>query len=184
MFRQSLDISKKLAAADPNNVAWQHDLAVSYSNLGDLEKTSGNLDEARSWYQQFLDIRKKLAAADPNNAAWQRDLAFSYNRLGDVAGVSGNLDEARSWYRQSLDIIKKLAVADPDNAGWQRDLIASEMQLAVVAGEAQQPVLARIHIQAAKAVLARLDAAELLRGDALLAQYRQGIIAFERQLVP
>jgi hypothetical protein len=58
------------------------------------------------------------------------------------------------------------------------------MQLALVhAGLGDLPE-ARRHLAAAKAVLARMDAAGMLRGDARLEQYRQVVAEFERLLPP
>jgi tetratricopeptide (TPR) repeat protein len=182
LFRDSLDIAKKLAATEPGNGPWQHTLSVCYHKLGDVERAAGNLDAARALFRDGLDIARKLAAADPGNAQWQRDFSASYNRLGDVERAAGNLDAARVLFGDSLDISKKLAAADPGNAGWQRDLIAAEVNLALVEAEAQKPAEVRRHLEAARAVLARLDAAGLLRGDALLEQYRQFMLAFERDL--
>jgi tetratricopeptide (TPR) repeat protein len=182
LFADARDIAEKLAAADPDNAQWQRDLSLSYDRVGDMEVAAGKLDAARVLFADSLDIRKKLTAADPSNAQWQRDLSSSYNKLGDLEVAAGKLDEARVLFGYSLDLRKKLAAADPANAQWQRDLIYSEMKLALLAAEAQQPAEARRHLEAAKAVLARLDAAGLLRGDAQLEQNRQGMHAFERKL--
>jgi tetratricopeptide (TPR) repeat protein len=178
---QALEIVRKLAEADPGNAGWQRGLSVSHIKLGDMEKAAGNLDQARAHYKEGLGIMKKLAEADPGNAVWQRDLSVSHERLGDMEGAAGNLDQARA---HRMEIARKLAEADPGNAGWQRDLIASEVNLALVNREQRKLADARRHLDAAKAVLARIDAAGMLRGDALLEQWRQYIAHFERELRP
>src|SRR5688500_18277033 len=35
-YRESLAVSQRLAGADPSNAAWQRDLGVSYSKVGDV----------------------------------------------------------------------------------------------------------------------------------------------------
>ncbi|MGH3980352.1 MAG: hypothetical protein ACRDRZ_15330, partial [Pseudonocardiaceae bacterium] len=69
------------AAADPTNTAWQRDLSVSHSKLGDLAVAAGDLATAGQRFQAALDIRQRLAAADPINAQWQRDLEISQQRV-------------------------------------------------------------------------------------------------------
>jgi hypothetical protein len=104
----------------------------------------------------------------------------SCNKRGDVEMDAGNLDAARALFLEALDIAKRLAAIDPSNAEWQRDLIVSEMRLAWLEAVAQKLVPAQLHLESAKAVLARLDEAGLLRDDVLLVQSRQAIDEFER----
>jgi tetratricopeptide (TPR) repeat protein len=182
LLRDGLALREHLAAMDLNNAEWQRDLSVSYERLGNVETAAGNLDSARALFRDGLDIAKNLADKDPNNAGWQRDLSVSYETLANLEAAAGNLDAARALFRDGLDIAKKLADKDPNNAGWQRDLIASEMRLAQLEADAQKLAEAGHHLEAANAVLARLDAAGLLHGDALLEQYRQVVLDFEHKL--
>jgi hypothetical protein len=47
-YRAGLVIDERLAAADPSNAGWQHDLFVSHSKLGLLEERRQNLAETAS----------------------------------------------------------------------------------------------------------------------------------------
>jgi tetratricopeptide (TPR) repeat protein len=183
-YSRTLEILTKLAEANPGNAEWQRDLSVSHIKLGDIEVAAGNLDQARARYKEGMEIARKLAKADPGNAEWQRDLSVSYDRLGHIEVAAGNLDQARALHTKRMEIARKLAEADPGNAGWQRDLVASEMRLALVNRDQGKLADARRHLDAAKAVLARINAAGMLRGDALLEQYRQDIADLERELRP
>ncbi|MCP4698726.1 MAG: tetratricopeptide repeat protein, partial [Gammaproteobacteria bacterium] len=114
-YQKALEISERIAAADPSSAAAQRDLSVSYERLGDVQISLGNTDAALAHYQKALEIRERLAAADLSSAAAQRDLSMSYKKLGDVQKTSGNLEQANQYYAQAVNINKKLAQADPNN---------------------------------------------------------------------
>jgi tetratricopeptide (TPR) repeat protein len=164
-YTQSLDIRKKLAAADSSDARVQRDLSISYSKLGDVTlQVMGDTAKAIDYYTQGLDIRKKLAAADPSDALPQRDLSIFYNKLGDVnLQVMGDTAKAIDYYTQGLDIRKKLAAADPSNAQAQRDLCASYENLGVL--EQGQ----KNHEQALQWLQLCLDLAEKLDKEGRLA---------------
>ena len=115
----------RLAAEKPNDIAYQRDLSVAYSEVGDVLLVQGNLDEALDSYRSGLAILERLAKADPSHADWQRDLSVSYDKIGDVLLVQGNLADALTSYRGHLAVREQLARADPTNLGWQRDLSVS-----------------------------------------------------------
>ena len=108
-IRTDSTLVKQLAARDPNNAEWQHDLSVSYDNVGDISAARGDRDGALKAYQDGLDIQKQLAARDPNNAEWQRDLSVSYNKIGDISAVRGDRDAALKAYRRMDSTIQEAA---------------------------------------------------------------------------
>ena len=81
LYQESLDIDKRLAAADPSSAERQRDVSVSLVKLGDVLVAQGDLAAARRLYQESLEIAKRLAAADPSSAARQRDAWSSMWRL-------------------------------------------------------------------------------------------------------
>ena len=90
-----------LAAAYPANVGWQGDLSSSFTKLGDVAVTTGELEEARTWFEKALAVSAALANTDSANADWQRRLSISYCRLGDVAAMAGKLEEAKDWFEKA-----------------------------------------------------------------------------------
>jgi tetratricopeptide (TPR) repeat protein len=91
-----------LAAEEPGNIIYQHDVSLALNVVGDVLADQGNLTEALKSYRQGLEIVQRLAKADPNNAVWQRDLSISYEKVGDVLGAEST--EALQSYRDSLTI--------------------------------------------------------------------------------
>src|SRR5918993_153552 len=86
-----MKITAKLAALNPGNAAWQRDLAVSWSRLGEVRLARGDLAGALEAHEKYHPIAERLAAADPGNAERQRDLAVSWSRLGEVRLARGDL---------------------------------------------------------------------------------------------
>jgi tetratricopeptide (TPR) repeat protein len=84
LYRDSLAISERLAAADRGNRARQHALSSSYARIGSVLVAQGKLDEALKVYRLDLDISARLAAADRHNSRWQHDLAAAYLHVGDI----------------------------------------------------------------------------------------------------
>ena len=75
-FRQSLDVRRGLAQADPSNAGWQRDLTVSLIKVGDVLLAQGDPRSALAHGLEAQRIAEKLASLDPSNATWQKDVAF------------------------------------------------------------------------------------------------------------
>jgi len=77
-FGQSLDISRRLTAADPHNAGWQRDLSVSYHKLATLHDRAGDADAAERWFRSCWDVLRRMRDThrhlDPPVAALFRTL--------------------------------------------------------------------------------------------------------------
>jgi len=80
-FQESLELIKRLAAADPSSASLQRDLSVSFNKVGEVLVAQGDLVGARARFQESLELIKRLAAADPSSARLQRDVWASMWRL-------------------------------------------------------------------------------------------------------
>ena len=106
-YKNALDIRERLAAQDPDNADWQHDLSVSHNKLGDIAHAQGDRSDARTAYQNALDIRERLAAQDPNNTEWQRGLAVSYYNIAQLDG-----EDKQSYWDRAYITLNTLKMAD------------------------------------------------------------------------
>jgi len=103
LYRRAIEIGEKHFDADHPN------LAIRYSNLGNVESDLGNLAEARRLYRRAIEIEEKHFDADHPN------LAIRYSNLGTVERDLGNLAEARRLYRRAIEIEEKHFDADHPN---------------------------------------------------------------------
>jgi tetratricopeptide (TPR) repeat protein len=111
--QESLDIARKLAAADPGRAGAKRDLAMSLYRLGDAKLSSGDGPGALAAYQESLDIARKLAAADPGSAEAQRGVSLTLNRLGDVKLRAGDGAGAVAAFEAELQIQRELSKRSP-----------------------------------------------------------------------
>jgi tetratricopeptide (TPR) repeat protein len=109
-------------------------VAGSYSRIGDVQVTQGNLPAAMTMYQKSLATAQQLANAEPDEGRWQRDLSLYYNKIGEVEKARHAFPDALKSYQTSLDVIAKLVQAHPDNTDWQRDLSVTQDRV----GDAQK----------------------------------------------
>jgi lipoprotein NlpI len=72
--------------------------------IGDLERNTDNIADARKAYEETLDIRRGLIARDPTNPELQGDLAASLRRVGSMLLLANKYDEALADYDASIKL--------------------------------------------------------------------------------
>jgi tetratricopeptide (TPR) repeat protein len=126
------EIMTRLAPANPGNVDWQLELALSRTSLVDTYSMRDATSTALHGYREGLAVIERLAAADPGNAKLQRQLGTALTSIGFSLWQQGNLEGAQDNIAKALAIDQKLAAEQPKNAGLQRDLAKSQMTMAGV----------------------------------------------------
>jgi lipoprotein NlpI len=108
--------------ANPAETQLQMDFALSYENLGNVQKEQKNMPAALASFQAAIDAFDSLAKADPSNAEWQRALSVAYHYMGSAQWSAGELPAALTSFRADLAIIGALVKAAPANPSYKRDL--------------------------------------------------------------
>jgi serine/threonine protein kinase/tetratricopeptide (TPR) repeat protein len=129
-FRQSLDITSKLAGVHPQtptsphseNALWRRDYSISLERMGDVYAAQGNWAEALQVYQSSHEIRLDLQKSDPKNADCQSDVLWTYLDIGDVQMAQGDLEATVKSYGEAFSIADGLAKKDAANNEWQSNL--------------------------------------------------------------
>jgi hypothetical protein len=96
-YTRGLDIAERLAAADPDNTEWQHNLADSLTRVGVVLAAQGDTTAALQHHTRRLHIAERLAAADPANTGWQRDLAGGHGRVASLLESAGDPSAVEHW---------------------------------------------------------------------------------------
>ncbi|MGD0658731.1 MAG: hypothetical protein ABSD38_11760 [Syntrophorhabdales bacterium] len=120
-YQDFQEISGNLAAQDPTNTAWQHDLAVSNIKVGDIQRDQGDLAAARKSYQDGLEIFENLAAQDPSNLEWAMNVIVSEYELSDFVPQALQKTEALHYLQRGLNRLLELRAAGkltPENDVW------------------------------------------------------------------
>jgi hypothetical protein len=55
-YGDSLAIAKTLAAGEPGNIQWEHDLTLSYVRVAALAERQKDPREARTYWKQAFDV--------------------------------------------------------------------------------------------------------------------------------
>jgi tetratricopeptide (TPR) repeat protein len=118
-------VCQKLAAKNPDAEIFQHELAVSFSKLGDLALAQGRQSEARSFFEKYNEIFQKLADRNPDSEGFQRNLAVSFSKLGGLVLAQDKHQEAHGFLVKANEIMQKIADKNPDSESLQRDLAVS-----------------------------------------------------------
>lgn len=124
-YRQSLEVSQRQAAADPDNLVWQRNVRVGHMKMGDVHHAQGDLDGALASYRKGLEVFQRLEAMDPGNALWRRDVCVAQERIGDLLFDRGDSAGAMAAYRNALELSRQLAAEDRGNPVRRRDLSVS-----------------------------------------------------------
>lgn len=168
-YTKSFNIRQRLLSRDNSKVIYQHNLAVSHDNLGDLHiakaialrnKSSNpeqEFENAIAEYRKGMEIAKQLAARKDATAEWRHDHAVSRFKIGDALYEAGYPEEALAELSAGFPIAEQLAAADPAYAKWQAHLGLYCLELG------------RLH-----ATTANIDAARscLLKGKTIFTELR------------
>jgi tetratricopeptide (TPR) repeat protein len=131
-FEQALEISRKLTAQDPSQAEWQHNLAISYQQIGNVLLSEGHLTSALEAYQESRKLLQSLVPRDKDNPLWQRDLSISLEKVADVLLRQGKVSEAFQTYQECHAIRQSFAGRDATDTQWQRQLAMSFAKLGSV----------------------------------------------------
>ncbi|MFN7975108.1 MAG: protein kinase [Acidobacteriota bacterium] len=133
-YKAANEIAVRLVAADPNNAAWQGDLAWSHRLLGEGLLSRGDSAAAISSLKEALAIYEKRAASD-SAAAAQLDVAATENRLGEAQLAGGDADAGLAAFKASLAICERVAQSDPKNDAAKFEIATTQNNLGRVLGD-------------------------------------------------
>jgi tetratricopeptide (TPR) repeat protein len=157
-YQQALKIDLELAQ-DKSNTQAQRDIAIDYSDIGDVLSnhlsSQGDLASALQFYQQAQEIYLELAQ-DKSNAQAQIDLAVKYRNMGDVLSSQGKLAGALQNYQQCLAIDLELA-KDKSYAQAQSELAVDYEQIGNILRQMGDRADAKEDIQKSEAILQQLQ---------------------------
>ena len=86
VYRDSLAIMERLAAADRSNTGWQRDLAVSHFNLATVHERQARIADALQELTKARNIMAALVALVPGNVQWKEELAECEHEIARLQG--------------------------------------------------------------------------------------------------
>lgn len=112
MQRAGIELSRRLARREPNNMQWRDSLYVGLSILGQIYLDKQALDAAEAAFVESRQILGELVAKDPTHVRRKRNLAIAENKLGLARKARGDFAGALAHYRAAIQIEDALVAAD------------------------------------------------------------------------
>jgi tetratricopeptide (TPR) repeat protein len=120
-YRRSKATFEKLAAAKPQELSVQDELARAYETLGDgLSRASESTEERLESYQTALSIREKLLAQKPSDPKLRRSVGVTLLKIGSADDAKK--PSAVENIKRGIAILEKLSAENPDNERAHRDV--------------------------------------------------------------
>lgn len=125
-FRRSVALMEQLTRLDPANAAYERELMLAYSHVGDtlgsptlpsLGDTAGAVEA----YRRILSVARRLYEADPADQRAVRDYAIALARVGGAL-PEDQLAERPALLRKSVQLLEEVARVNPPNLTNRADL--------------------------------------------------------------
>ncbi len=133
-IKESLALSTKLVARNPQNAQWRLGLGASHYFLGAVLMNRGEPTAALKHWETYHSIAADLAAQHPANTQYQNELFMAGSNLGAVYQAQGALEPARARFDGALKSAATLAAGDPRPEA-QTNLAYAHNQLGLVLGQ-------------------------------------------------
>ena len=103
-FHQSIRIGEELGATEPDNTEWAKTLAGSYTDLADLQLSSGQLERAGESVRAGCDMASRLVQRNSSVIAWRAQLRE------DCLSVRARVALARGWIEEGSQLAAQLVM--------------------------------------------------------------------------
>jgi serine/threonine protein kinase len=111
---------------------FQYMLATTYATYADLDRATGNREEALRLAKQGLTVRQRLLATDANKDRAERVVGLSHENVGYALAALGRYREAAGDHAAALDIFGRLAARSPTDTDLKRNAAVAEENLCEV----------------------------------------------------
>jgi hypothetical protein len=113
-YAKSIRIGEELAATEPDNTEWAKGLAGSYTDLSDLELSSGDVEKAGQSVRAGCNIASRLVQRNSSVVAWRAQLRGECLSIrARVALARGSIEEGSGLAAQLVQLTTAEAAKDP-----------------------------------------------------------------------
>ena len=119
------------------------------NELGDIERSEGQLDNAMGHYQQSREAYTKLMIKNTDDARVKRRLAITDAKIGSLLLQMNELEESRAFFERSLELREELAANEErtDALRARRDLATGHKLVADVLYQMKSYELSKFHLK-------------------------------------
>ena len=138
-YRQALEMRRRLAALEPSNPEFAHDVAIALVRIGPVSQVRGDPRAAVDYTREAMQIMDRLMATAPS-AEVRRDGFRAPLYLGDALYDLGDYDGALAMFQKAL-AVAETARLDPPEADFRHRLAVARERLGImfmVKGDAER----------------------------------------------
>jgi len=121
-FRQSLEQTRALHAAAPDNNDYLFELGQAEFWVGYVAWQRNDLDHAYASMQRYMQDSHQLRDRAPDNPAYRMELAYAHSNLGSVARAQGHAKQALGDFKLAAAISEKELASKPGDSSAVSDL--------------------------------------------------------------
>lgn len=129
-YRNTLELSRELVAADPKKSDWSLILGDAHNNLGKLALQRGDLATAVTEYSADNAIKTRLSERDPKNNDRREKTVWVHAILGRTLALTGDIQNGMRNLRQAVATAEELMKFDSTQTDYQDDFALYSAQLA------------------------------------------------------
>jgi tetratricopeptide (TPR) repeat protein len=161
-YSEALRLQEDLHREEPQNPAYQQELARTYYNRGIIRFQMNNSDGVQSDFRRAIALLETLAptahvasdsSGEPDPA---QDLARVYNNYAIVMSRLGRTDEARGLYEKAIGLAEQLVKQRPEDREYAAELSQYSSNEARMLTEGEQAQLAEPRSQRSLDLLQQL----------------------------
>lgn len=115
-FLEYQRLAKQLVAKDPNNLAWQAEVAYSHANLGVMLMDLGRAREAMTQFEISRRVNEHRAAAKSSDLATLLDLGQDYSWLSSASLQTLLITDSVRMRQREIGLYVPILQRDPRNA--------------------------------------------------------------------
>ncbi|WP_052573882.1 serine/threonine-protein kinase [Haloferula sp. BvORR071] len=138
-FRQAVEASEALVAAEPRNPEHREALLAACNNLASMLDVAGDREAALAAQARSVEVARKLSADYPENAEYRENLVTLLMNSGQMLARSGKHEEAMPMIREALAASEALVKDFPEEPAYRSLLGNVHANFAGVLNHANQP---------------------------------------------
>jgi len=148
-----VELSERIAAADPDGRYVQRNLALGYRWLAEELVATGEPVRARQLARKSVAVDRARVEASSADALVKLDLSYDHSTLGRALALTGDLTGAIESYGQAVALAQELVAADSANATAGEALVWAYRGIGAALRDAGQQARARdSFLEAARAL--------------------------------
>ncbi len=155
-LRKYRDSGSRLAGMDPNNFAWQKEVAYGEQNLAILDEKLGRHEEAEMGIEQQLALYRKWLTDRPGDTGLRYEATNAASWLATLSLGQGKLANAQTYAAEAVADLKQNIAAEPTNKEWVFDIVDAYHLVADAQFQMGQRAAARENVDQAYAAAAAL----------------------------